>query len=60
MVVEVPEELWMEVHNTEGCDQNHPKEKEMQKGKMVSEEALQIAEKRRETKAKEKGKDAPI
>ena len=50
MVVEVPEELWMEVHNTEGCDQNHPKEKEMQEGKVVSEEALQIAEKRRKGK----------
>ena len=28
-------------------DKNHPQEKEMQKGKMVSEEALQIAEKRK-------------
>ena len=34
----------------------------MQKGKMMSEEALQIAEKRREEKqkAKEKRKDIPI
>ena len=33
----VPEELWMEVHNicTGGCDQDHPQEKEMQKGKTV-------------------------
>ena len=32
----VPEELWGEVHNcTGGCDQNHPQEKAMQKGKMV-------------------------
>ena len=33
----VPEELWMEVHNicTGGCDQDHPQEKEKQKGKMV-------------------------
>ena len=34
--------LW---HCTGGSDQDHPQEKEMQKGKMV-EEALQIAEKR--------------
>ena len=31
-------------------DQNHPKEKEMQEGKVVSEEALEIAEKGRERK----------
>ena len=30
----------------------HPQEKEMQKSKMVSEEALQIAVKRREVKSK--------
>ena len=39
-------------HCTSG-DQNHPKEKEMQEAKWLSEEALQIAEERRE--AKEKG-----
>ena len=33
-------------------DQNHPQEKEMKKDKMVSKEALQIAEKRREAKGK--------
>ena len=33
-------------------DQDHPQEKEMQKGKMVAEEALQIAVKRREAKGK--------
>ena len=32
----LPEELWMEVPNTTGGnDQNQPQEKEMQKGKMV-------------------------
>ena len=34
----VSEELWMEVHNIVrmfGGDQNHPQEKEMQKGKMA-------------------------
>ena len=39
-------------HCTGGSDQDHPQEKEIQKGKMV-EEALQIAEKRREAKGKE-------
>ena len=36
-------------HCTGDKDQDHPQEKEMQKGKMVSEEALQI---RREAKGK--------
>ena len=40
-------------HCTGGSDQDHPQEKEIQKGKMV-EEALQIAEKRREAKGEEK------
>ena len=39
-------------HCTRGSDQDHPQEKEMQKCKMVSEEALQIAEKRQEVKGK--------
>ena len=39
-------------HCTGGSDQNNPQEKEMQKGKWLSEEALQIAEKRREAKGK--------
>ena len=37
---------------TGGCNQNYPQEKEMQKSKMVVEETLQIAEKRRELKGK--------
>ena len=41
--------LW---HCTGGSDQDHPQEKETQKGKMVSEEALQIAMKKREAKSK--------
>ena len=53
----VPEELWMEVHEqevhcTRGRDQDCPQGKEVQKGKMFVWEALQIAEKRRETKGK--------
>ena len=35
-----------------GRDQDHPQEKEMQKGKMVAEEALQITVKRRDVKGK--------
>ena len=37
-----------------------PMEKKYKKAKWLSEEALQIAEKRREWKAKEKRKDIPI
>ena len=45
----------MEVHDIvqEVVYQDHPQEKEKQKGKWLSEEALQIAEKRREMKGKE-------
>ena len=37
LIDRVPEELWMDVRDicTPGSDQNHPQEKEMQKGKMV-------------------------
>ena len=38
-------------HCAEGGDQDHPQEKEMQKGKMLV-WALKIAEKRREAKGK--------
>ena len=48
----VPEELWMEVHYTGGHDQNHPKKNKYKKAKWLSEEALQIAEKKREVKGK--------
>ena len=37
-----------------------PKKKKGKKAKWLSEEALQIAEKRRETKGKEKRKDIPM
>ena len=43
-------------HCTGGSDQDHPKKKKCKKAKWLSEEALQIAEKRREAKCKaEKG-----
>ena len=50
----MPEELWTEVPDIvqEAMIKTIPKGKKMQKGKMVSEGALQIAEKRREAKGK--------
>ena len=45
---------------TGGSDQNHPQEKVMQKGKWLSEEALQKLRKEDKGKAKEKRKDIPI
>ena len=39
-------------HHIGGSDQDHPQEKEIKKAKWLSEEALQIAEKRREAKGK--------
>ena len=55
------EELWTEVHNIvqEVMAKTIPKKKKCKKAKWLSEDALQIAEKRKEKKlkAKEKGKD---
>ena len=50
----VPEELWMEVHNTvqEAVIKTIPKKKKCKKAKGLPEEGLQIAEKRREAKGK--------
>ena len=58
----MPEELWMEVHDIvqEAVIKTVPKKKKCKKAKWLSDKALQIAEKRREVKAKEKGKDIPI
>ena len=49
-------------HCTGGGDQNHPQEKKKdKKAKWLSEEALQIAEKRREAKGKgEKERDTHL
>ena len=61
LVDRVPEELWVEVHNTvqEVVTKTTPKKKKCKKAKQLSEEALQIAEKEEKGKAKEKGKDIP-
>ena len=50
----MPEELWMEVHDIvqEAVMKTTPKKKKFKKAKGLSEEALQIAEKRREAKGK--------
>ena len=58
----MPEELWTEVHDNvqEAVIKNIPKKKKCKKLKWLSEEGLQIAEERRELKAKEKRKDIPI
>ena len=55
----VPEELWMEVHDIvqQTGIKTIPMEKKCRKAKWLSEEALQIAVKRREAKSKRrKGK----
>ena len=57
------EELWMEVHDIvqEAVIKTIPKKKKCKKkAKWLSEEALQIAVKRREVKSKGERKDIPI
>ena len=64
LIDRVPEALWTEVHDIvqEAVIKTIPKKKKKKckKAKRLSEEALQIAEKRREAKAKEKRKDISI
>ena len=57
-----PEELWMEVHNIvqEAVIKTIPKKKKLKKTKWLSEEALQITEKRKDAKGKEERKDINI
>ena len=54
LVDRVPEELWMEVCNTvkKAVIKNIPMKKKCKKAKWLSEEALQIAVKRRDEKGK--------
>ena len=53
-LIRVPEELWTEVHNIvqEAVIKTIPKKKKCKKAKWLSEEALQISEKRKEAKDK--------
>ena len=63
LIDRVPEELWMEARDIvhEALIKIIPKEKKCKKAKWLSEEALQIAVKRREAKGKgEKGKIYPF
>ena len=62
MTDRVPEELWTEVHDIvyEAAINTLPKKKKCKKAKWLSEEALQIAEKRKKLKAQEKRTDIPI
>ena len=55
LIDRVPEELWMEV-----VIKTIPKKKKCKKAKWLFEDTLQIAEKRKKQKAKEKRRDIPI
>ena len=54
LIDRVPEQLWMEIRDIvqEAVIKTIPKKKKCKKAKWLSEEALQIAEKRRESKSK--------
>ena len=56
LINRLPKELWTEVHDTvqEAVIKTTPKEKKCKKAKWLSEEALQISEKRKEAKGKGK------
>ena len=58
LIDRVPEELWMEICDIiqEAVIKTIPKKNKCKKAKRLSEEALQIAEKRRETKGKGENK----
>ena len=58
----MPDELWMEVRDIvqETGSKTIPKKKKCKQEKRLSEEALQIAVKRREAKSKGKRKDISI
>ena len=62
LIDRVPDELWMEVRDIvqETGVKTIPKKKKCKKAKQLSEEALQIAVKRREVKQRRKGKIFPF
>ena len=62
LIDRVPEELWMEVPDIvpEAVIKTILLPPKMQKNEMAFEEALQIAVKRRDVKAKKERKDMPI
>ena len=61
LIDRVPDELWIEVCDIvqETRSKTIPKKKKGKKAKWLSEEALQIAVKRREAKQRRKGKIHP-
>ena len=62
LIDRVPDELWMEGHNTvqETGSKTIPKKKKCKKVKWLSEESLQIAVKRRSKKQRRKGNIYPF
>ena len=62
LIDRVPEELWTEVRDIiqEAVIKTIPKKKKCKKAKWLSEEALQIAVKRKELKSRRKGKIYPF
>ena len=62
LIDRVPEELWTEVHDIvqEAVIKTIPKKKKCKKAKWLSEEALQIYEKRREATGKEEKENTLI
>ena len=62
LIDRVPDDLWTKVHDIvqETGIKTIPKKKKCKTAKWLSEEALQIAVKRREAKANEKRKDISI
>ena len=62
LIERVPEKLWMEVHDIvqEAVIKTFTKKKTCKKAKYLSDEPLQIAEKRKMQKAKERKKIYPF
>ena len=62
LIDRVPEEQWTEIHDIvqETGSKTIPKKKKCKKAKWLSEEALQIAVKRREATSREKRKNISI
>ena len=62
LIDRVPEELWIEVRDiVQDGDQDHPQEKEIQKGKMVAQRGhTNSCEKKRIERQRRKGKIYPL
>ena len=60
LIDRVPDELWIKIHNIAQQTEIKAIPKKKKKAKWLSEEALQIAVKRREMESKGERKDIPI